>query len=408
MPEKGGVLVFYIATIRKRRRGKSVEWTARLIYEDAVTGRRRERSRNCSSQAEAKRRKKELEDEFLAGGAVAIESDRMTFSALVEHCKENRYCEAVYDDEGRKLMGVRGKATAWGHMATLEKFFGRMALREINVASLRGFRKSRLFTKTKRGTRLSVCTINRELSTLRAMLNEAIVNDWLLVSPFKRVRPGELISIADERKRTTILSFAEEARLLQACQTDYRRHLKAFIIAALDTGARRGELLKLRWCDVDFDAPEIRNITSYKGKTVDHRPVPLTPRLAAASLDLREKPGIATFKTGRKTGVKPDKSLVFGIQKTLQTSWEAARLDANLLHIRLHDLRHTAATRLKKRLPITDVGLILGHSDPRTTQRYVNRTPEVVQEARDVLHEFQHQQKQSSKEEVQQETDAIN
>lgn len=305
-------------------------------------------------------------------------------------------------------MGVRGKATAWGHMATLEKFFGRMALREINVASLRGFRKSRLFTKTKRGTRLSVCTINRELSTLRAMLNEAIVNDWLLVSPFKRVRPGELISIADERKRTTILSFAEEARLLQACQTDYRRHLKAFIIAALDTGARRGELLKLRWCDVDFDAPEIRNITSYKGKTVDHRPVPLTPRLAAASLDLREKPGIATFKTGRKTGVKPDKSLVFGIQKTLQTSWEAARLDANLLHIRLHDLRHTAATRLKKRLPITDVGLILGHSDPRTTQRYVNRTPEVVQEARDVLHEFQHQQKQSSKEEVQQETDAIN
>jgi len=89
---------------------------------------------------------------------------------------------------------------------------------------------------------------------------------------------------------------------------------------------------------VDFDAPEIRNITSYKGKTVDHRPVPLTPRLAAALLDLREKPGIATFKTGRKTGVKPDKSLVFGIQKTLQTSWEAARLDANLPHIRLHDL----------------------------------------------------------------------
>jgi len=114
------------------------------------------------------------------------------------------------------------------------------------------------------------------------MLNEAIVNDWLLISPFKRVRPGDLISIADERKRTTVLSFEEETRLLAACNTPHRRHLGAFIIAALDTGARRGELLKVRRSDVDFDERVIHNITSYKGKTVYRRPVPLTDRLADA------------------------------------------------------------------------------------------------------------------------------
>ena len=411
----------YITTIRRRRRGSSIQWTARLIYEDPATGRRKEKARNATSPKEAKRRLKELEDEFLSGGAVAVESDRMTFAALVTHCKENRYCEAVYDSEGRKLLGVRGRVTVMGHIKTLERFFGKMLLREVNVASLRAYRKARLLSKTKQGTPLSVCTVNRELSTLRAMLNEAIVNDWLLVNPFKRVRPGELISIADERKRTTVISYAEEARLLSVCGTDHRRHLKAFLIAALDTGARRGELLSLRWSDVDFNAGQIgrldsslafvdgTGLKSYKGKTVSYRPVPLTPRLAAALLDLREKPGISTFKKGRKTGIKPSKDLVFGIGRTIQNSWQKARLDANLRHVRLHDLRHTAATRLKDKLPISDVGLILGHSDPRTTNRYVNRTPELIRAAGEVLHELQEQNRQASAEaEIQKETNAVN
>jgi integrase len=398
----------YIATIRKRRRGKSLEWTARLLYTDQATGRQKEKSRNASSKQDARTKLKQLEDEFTSGGPTAVESDRMTFSDLVAHCKENRYCDAVYDDEGRKLIGVRGKATVLGHMNALERFFGRTPLRDINVATLRAYRKGRLLTVTKRGTRLSVCTVNRELSTLRAMLNEAIVNDWLLISPFKRVRPGDLISIADERKRTTVLSFDEESRLLAACNTPHRRHLRAFIIAALDTGARRGELLKVRRCDVDFEQRVIHDIESYKGKTVDRRPVPLTDRLADALKDLLENPSIATFKTGRKSKIKPDHALVFGIRKTLQRSWEAAREDAGLVHVRLHDLRHTAATRMKKELPITDVGLILGHSDPRTTQRYVNRTPEVVQEAARVLNQFQYENERSNRPELEAETDSVN
>jgi len=202
----------YAGTIRKRRRGKSLEWTARLLYTDAATGKQKEKCRSAASQQEARQKLKQLEHEFISGGAVTVEADRMTFSDLATHCKENRYCEAVYDDEGRKLFGVRGRATAIGHIAALERFFGRMHLREINVATIRAYRTSRLLTKTKRGTSLSVCTINRELSTMRAMLNEAIVNDWLLVSPFKRVRPGELISIADERKRTTVISAEEKKR----------------------------------------------------------------------------------------------------------------------------------------------------------------------------------------------------
>ncbi len=116
-----------------------------------------------------------------------------------------------------------------------------------------------------------------------------------------------MISVADERKRETILTFLEEHKLLKACSDESRRHLKALVIAALDTGARQGGLFQLRWSDVDFDESVIKNITSYKGKTVQHREVPLTARLRSVLIELRRKRG-ASFRRSRKTGAKPDTS----------------------------------------------------------------------------------------------------
>src|SRR6185369_15743083 len=86
-------------------------------------------------------------------------------------------------------------------------------------------------------------------------------------------------------------------------------------------------------------------VSSYKGKTVLVRPLPVTPRAKEALLDLIEHPSIAAFKKGRKSKVKPNPDLVFGIRWTIQRAWENARLSANLEKVRLHDLRHTAGTR---------------------------------------------------------------
>ena len=289
----------YTTTIVKRRRHHKVEYLARLRYYDAETGARKEKSKSAPTISEAKRFLRDMEDEFESGGQTAMESDQMTFAELAKHCKETRYCEAQFDSEGRKIIGVRGKDTIDSHIKALEEYFGSDKLREIRVANLRAYRKHRLFCTNRHKKRLSVATVNRELSTMRAMLNEAMVNDWILVNPFKKVRPGELISIADERKRETILTPAEEKVLLAACATHWRRHLRVLVIAALDTGARQGELLKLRWSDIAFDEGVIKNVTSYKGKTVQRREVPLTGRLRAALLDLKQKRGAATFKRGR-------------------------------------------------------------------------------------------------------------
>jgi integrase len=386
----------YTTTISKRRRHNKVEYLARLRYYDAESGARKEKSRSAPTISEAKRLLRDMEDEFESGGQTAMESDQMTFAELAKHCKETRYCEAQFDSEGRKIIGVRGKDTIDSHIKALEEYFGSDKLREIRVASLRAYRKHRLFCKNRSGKRLCVATVNRELSTMRAMLNEAMVNDWILVNPFKKVRPGELISVADERRRETILTPAEEKVLLAACATHWRRHLRVLVIAALDTGARQGELLKLRWSDIAFDEGVIKNVTSYKGKTVQRREVPLTGRLRAALLDLKQKRGAATFKRGRTSGNKPDNALVFGVTNNVQNSWRAARKDANLEHLRFHDLRHTAATRLAQTMQLALVGQVLGHSDPKTTHRYVNRTRDVIKQAGLALQNWQHQDSESS------------
>src|SRR5712664_3768769 len=136
----------YSTSFRKRKRleGSKTEYIARLLYKDAATGRRKERSQSASSPSEAKRILLELVKEFVGGGQVAVESHEMTFAALVKHCEETRYCEAEFDAEGRKLFGVRGKDTVESHIKPLKAFFGSVKLRDIRVANLRSYRKSRL------------------------------------------------------------------------------------------------------------------------------------------------------------------------------------------------------------------------------------------------------------------------
>lgn len=390
----------YFTSTRKRRRGGRQEWIARLVYKDEATGVKKEKSKSAGSQAEAKRIEKELEREFLAGGQIAVESHEMSIGALLEHCLKTRYYEAEYDSEGRKKGGVRGKDTIDSHIKTLAGFFGAvkdkegpegvyvggMRVREIRVGSLRACRTFLLKDR-------SIATANRIMSTLRAILNEAMINDWIIVNPFSKVKAGELISIADERERETILTPAEEQKLLEACSGDTRRHLRALVIAALDTGARQGELFGLRWVDVNFDEGVITNITSYKAKTVQHREVPLTGRLKAALQELKEKRCVSAFRVRRKTGIKPDEDLVFGISTNVQRSWQAAREDAGLEHVRFHDLRHTAATRLARKMQLALVGQVLGHTDPKTTRRYVNRTRQTINQAATILEEWQEEQK---------------
>ena len=366
----------FIVKKKNRTTGKT-ELYARFQYTDTA-GIRKEKMRRAENKSHGERILEDLRREYQDNGASSLDSHGMTFENLANYCISNYFCEAQYDTEGRKVAGVRGRAEALGLLKPLIERFGRKQLRAISHGDLVRYRADRLKTKTRRNTTRSIATVNRELSKMRRMLNIAEREGWIIKSPF--LKGDSLISVADEQQRERILSRVEEQRLLAACDTPKRNHLRALIIAALDTGARQGELFNLVWDNVDLEARTLR-VTSYKGKTVQRRDVPITNRLLIELEKLR--------------ATKPDASgdsLVFGITDNVKWSFRAARKEAGLEDVRFHDLRHTAATRLiGLSISLAETGRILGHSNPQTTYRYTNLTVETVKRAGLALDAFNSQ-----------------
>lgn len=362
------------ATVFSRGEGRDKTWWARLNYMDEATGKRRDRQRRADSYAHAKELAEALAKEFDESAGRSIDAERMTFGELTDYCEKHYYKAAQYHDE-RKVAGVRGLATAKGQIKVLREYFGQKRIRRITYADLRAFRSARLATKSERTERnLSIATVNRELSTLRRMFNVAVTEGWIIRNPFNSGAP--LISTADERRRERILTADEEKALLLACSERQRAHLRPLVIAALDTGMRKGELLKLRWNQVDLDARVI-HIQAFHTKTMTARDVPVSQRLHG---ELQRLWDISPKDTG---------GLVFGIRDNVRMAFDSARTDAGLSDVRFHDLRHTAATRLvQKGLSLAEVGRILGHSQPQTTYRYVNPDATTLQKAAEAIDSF--------------------
>src|ERR1051325_9613933 len=86
---------------------------------------------------------------------------------------------------------------------------------------------------------------------------------------------------------------------------------------------------------------------------------------------------------------KDTRQRVFGILNNVKRSFTAARNAAGLPDVRFHDLRHTAATRLVgAHIPLSEVGRVLGHSNPNTTYRYVNANVDTARRASAALDAF--------------------
>jgi integrase len=141
-------------------------------------------------------------------------------------------------------------------------------------------------------------------------------------------------SLPENNQRTRHLSFDEEDRLFAALTGD-RQHLRTLVTVAIYSGPRRGELLKLRWSNVDFDLNAI-NFT--ETKTNRDRSVLMEPIVQEPLLDLRDQAGDAEYVfTNPDTGTR---------YTDIKKSFSAACREAGITNFTFHDLRHTFGTRL--------------------------------------------------------------
>jgi integrase len=216
---------------------------------------------------------------------------------------------------------------------------------------------------------------NRALQLTKAVINRAIdIGDLDARNPAARVKMHR------GRKMERFLSPDERARLWRALEDAERRprgapgYLAPGSIAALRllalTGARKGEIEGLTWSMVDWTHGCLRLPDSKTGAKVI--------RLAAATLDLLR--GLHRERALHVPWVCP--SLQGGRLNNLERAWRTLR-DATGLHdVRIHDLRHSAASdAIMAGVPLALVGAMLGHKNEQTTRRYAHISDEVLQAA---------------------------
>ncbi len=214
-------------------------------------------------------------------------------------------------------------------------------------------------------------TVNRYKAALGAAFKAGIDRGWygLKVNPLAGIRGRKETGNRFGRS----LDDDERAALLDACDRSTWSGLGVFVRVALATGARRGELLKLTWKDVDLKAGAILLRDT---KNDDDRRVPLIgdakARLEAwakvrSLTDPRVFPGAATDRA-----------------PPLDRVWIAAKAEAGIENLRLHDLRHSCGSYLALAgASAFQIAAILGHrSGPGLTARYVHL---VAEDSRGIL-----------------------
>ena len=177
-----------------------------------------------------------------------------------------------------------------------------------------------------------------------------------------------------ERKRERFLTEGEFRRLGRVlCEAESEGGVSAYAVAAIRllmlTGCRRNEILTLQWKDVDLDAGEL----NLKDTKTGARAVPMSPAAVHVLATLPRVSGSAWVIPGKKPGTH---------MRNVNDPWEIVRKRAGLEDVRLHDLRHSFASRalaLGESLPV--IGKLLGHTQVETTARYAHLTRDSAREA---------------------------
>ena len=343
-------------------------WYLRVELQHSSNGKRRQRRETVrGAKADAQRRLRELLHEVEGGGYA--DAQRLTVAKIAERwlaTKEHRVTATTYAFYSLHvrlyivptLGSLRAEAL---RPACIEVAIGRWA---------RGKRNDR-----ESGV-LSARSVTHLFNTLRTILRWGVKMGMLVRNAADAVEPPRF-----ERKEMRALDPAGVARLLEAAQgTD----LRAVTAVAIGTGLRRGELLALRWSDVNLDARRLtvhRSLETVKGVT--RTKPPKTARSArtialplfVAEL-LREEHHRQELR-GARAIKRNEGGWVFA--RPDGSPWEPGAFSlafarfvksAKLPHVRFHDLRHSFGTlALASGVDLQTVSRALGHESTAITSR---------------------------------------
>jgi len=246
---------------------------------------------------------------------------------------------------------------------------------------------------TVRAKGLKLNTVRGIARTLSALLSQAVEDEKLQANPALRL--GRYLRRGDE-PTTEIHSFrADETERLLAIAREHFPRWHSWLLCALRTGLRAGELLALQWVDIDWNGRFIvvqRNIVRglvTSPKSHQRRRVDLSIQLAEALLAWRRSQQAAWLKKGKDLPdwVFPSRTGTALEERNVRHVFTRMLTKAELHARRVHDLRHTfASLLLQAGAPITYVSKQLGHADAAITLRvYAHYLPDPSRKDVDLL-----------------------
>ncbi|MDD5431664.1 MAG: site-specific integrase [Candidatus Omnitrophica bacterium] len=271
-----------------------------------------------------------------------------------------------FDDFANEYLEVYSKPNnrSWKadlhNLNRLKSFFDGVCLHEITPLLVERF-------KVERVKEVKPATVNRALARLKSIFNKAIA--W---GKFNGVNPVNSVKFfPEDNQRTRYLEKEEIIKFFEYCSGN----IKPIVIVALNTGMRKGEILNLKWHDIDFKRDIIYLL---KTKNNSKREIPMNEAAKTALIKVKkhvDSPYIFCGKDGRP---------LQNIRKSFFTALEKA----GIINFRFHDLRHTFASQLvMSGVDLNTVRELLGHKSLEMTLRYSHLSPDHKKRAVDVLGE---------------------
>lgn len=299
-------------------------------------------------ESDAKKKAKIIEADMLEGRHFKTkEMHKKTVQDLIE-----RYEREILPNKPR---AKQGHIYVWW-----KEKCGHILLKDLTPPVLVQCRDYLLSTKLNKNKKLSPSTVVRYMAALSHALSVAVREwHWLEDSPMKRVsKPKE------PRGRVRFLSPEERARLLKACRESSSPYLYAIVVMSLSTGMRQGEILHLRWKDVDIDRGRI---VLHETKNGDRRLLPLRGHALEVIRNMASGPidgSALLFPSTNPNSKNP---------YDMRSAWRAAIAVAGIEDFRPHDMRHSAASELAMSgASLTEIADVLGHKTLQMVKRYTH------------------------------------
>lgn len=261
--------------------------------------------------------------------------------------------------------GCRNKTYIIGKLL---RAFGNLPLRRFTPMLLEHYQTEKLQEETKPATetepakKTKPATVNRHMATLKHMFTKAV--EWDMVEEAVAKRLSRVKLLPENNRRLRYLAKQECRDLIKKCD----EHIRPIVITALNTGMRRGEILPLKWEQVDLKHGFILlDIT----KNGERREIPINQTLKEVFHSIPRS--IAGGQENPYVFVNPDTDKPY---TELKRSFYSACRRAGIKDFKFHDLRHTFASHLvMSGVDITTIKELLGHKTINMTLRYAHLAP---------------------------------